>query len=267
MAAALSIDRAIRWAQGFARAEWRLVAPVALAFLGLPALVFQLALPDDMGTVAELLASDDPRVSLLTALSAPLLICTLFGLTAIATLATAPAISVREALGRAARRFPAILLSGLALAFAIIGLFLILAFVLAGIAIAGGGAALVQPLSLAAVVAVAAVTMARLTPFVPLMADRPLGPVDGLQASWRMTRARFWRLLAFALLFLVLAQVIGFAINAAIGTVLLMAGRLLGAARMAMAIIAVVSALIGAVINTGYILIATGIYRQLSARD
>ncbi len=264
--AALSIDRAIRWARGFAAAEWRLLAPVALAFLALPALVFQLALPDDVRTLGALVASDDPRISLLTALAAPLMMCTLFGFTALSVLATVPAISVGEALRRAARRFPAILLAGLALAFGMIGAVLILVFVLAGLAIAVGQGALMQPLTLGVMVGVFAVAVARLAPFVPLMADRPLGPVDGLQASWRMTRGRFWRLLAFALLFLIVAQVIGYAINAAIGTVLLMAGRLLGWAQGALAVIAVVSSLIGAIINTGYILISAGIYRQLTGR-
>ena len=262
--AALSIERAIRGARAFAAREWRLVLPVALAFVAIPAFLFQLMLPNDGRALSALLSSGDPAVRNLIVTSVPLLVINLYGLLSIAVLAQVPSISVGEALGMAARRFPAVLLSGLSVFGGLAVAMLLLAIVLAAVLLVTKSVAVVQAAPILILSVATIVLMTRLTPLIPLMADRILGPLDGLKGAWRLTRGHFWRLFGFSILFFIGSQVVALALNSALGSILLLIGRVSGMVAVADGLRSLLAALIGMVMNVAYTLIVVSIYRQLA---
>ncbi|WCT72513.1 hypothetical protein PQ455_12815 [Sphingomonas naphthae] len=258
----LSIEQALTAARNFGRSEQWLVVPVTLAFQLVPALLVNLVWPEklrlDMLSAG---AAQIPAGLVLVAFLA--LLVSVFGGMVLTALAVVPRATVQDAMRLAARRLPAIIGAGLLLFFGWMLAFLIFS-IIAGVALA---ALPVRSLS-AALMAIGFIGMlvviARMAPLLPLMVDRPVGPVAALRATWRLTAGHFWRLLGFLALFFLTTWIVNIAIVTAVGSVLILLGRMMGAVGLAEAVAGLLAATLGAVANAALVLIVAQIYRQLS---
>lgn len=255
----LSINRATAWTQAFLKAEWRLALPVALALVGLPAVVLEL--------VAPLPASPEamPALNAGMLLAIPVVVATMVGAGAVTALALVPGISVGEAIRAGARRcgvlFAAWLLSLLGLV-ALVVVAAILAS-LAGMA-GGAGQPAVLTLALLLIGVTALLVGVRLALLTPVVMDRAVGPVEALKESWRLTRGTFWRIAAVLALLLLAVLLFSAAVQGAMGVIGLLLARLAGLKTLGMILPLLAAALVNAIVSMVFWVFLAGLYRELS---
>jgi hypothetical protein len=149
------------------------------------------------------------------------------------------------------------------------GVLVMLLSLVAAVIGAGLGWGLKQSSVLAVVLAMPFLLWAsvRLLPVWPLIAER--GGEDRIPAMVRrclgLTRGAFWRLLAGVLLFTMTSLLITSAVQFAFGSMLLLIGRAIGSPNLGMVLTAVLMALVGASVQTIWIVYVAQIYRRLSA--
>lgn len=265
----VSIERTFLWAQRFGAREWRLLLPVALAFLALPPLVLDLTVPERVWTVMAAAPVVPPALLLRAAGWVMLLGLAMFVIHAIGTLtitalALVPRISVREAIGVGAARIPA-LIGCVALVFCALLLVAIVASIL--FAMAGVSALTLQGLVTGVIMGAGLFAFARLSPLVPVLVERRAGPLAAMQLSWRMTQGSFWRVLGTLALYLIGSLVVLLALRTAIGAVLLLVMKLAGVPELGVALTAVLFRVGTALVNAGLYVLIAGLYRELVSAD
>lgn len=262
----LSIEEAYQWAQRFVAREWRLLLPVAFAFMALPGLVF--ALPPLQAAANKFTAAAQAK-DLVTAwvilrwlipIGLLVFLIAAFGGLAVTALALLPSISVREALGLAARRIGVLVGSLLLVLLGEMMLTMVLTIILG---LARVNAAGVQALIWVILAGLGVFLGVRLFLLGPMVVRRRIGPVSALRETWLVTQGMFWRILAAAAIYLVGALVVMLALSTAIGSLLLMLGKVLGAVELGQALNEVFQQALGALVALGFHLLAAGIFRQL----
>jgi hypothetical protein len=262
----LSIEEAYQWAQSFVAREWRLLLPVALAFMALPGLIFALpplqaeAMKFSAAVQGHDVATAEAILRWLVPLGVLIFIIAAFGGLAITAMALLPAISVREALGIAARRVGVLIGSLLLVLIAELGITMVLAVLL--------GMVRLNPASMQSLVSIILVGLGvfvgvRLFPLTPMVVRRRIGPVSALRETWLLTQGVFWRVFATAAVYVVGAMVVMLALSAGVGSLLLMLGGALGATELATAINVVFQQAVGALLALGFHLVAAAVFRQL----
>ena len=255
----LSINRATASAQAFLKAEWRLALPIALALVGLPAVVLELATP--LPTNPNVLPVPDARMLLVI----PAIVATMVGAGAVTALALVPGISVAEALRAGARR-SGVLFAAWLLAVAGVAAATVLVAVVASLAGVAGGMARPGLLALAMIVigAAALVVGVRLALLTPVVMDRAVGPIEALKQSWRLTRGAFWRMAAVLALLLLVVLLFSAAVQAAMGVVGLLLARLAGLKALGLILPVLAAALVNALVSMVFWVFLTALYRELS---
>lgn len=221
MAGKVSIGTAWSEAAAFLRQERRLLAPVVLGLILLPAVISTMVQPPTSAG-----ESPEPGAWMLVAFAMILLM--LVGQLAIVVLADGWRGSVGEAIGRAARRLPTLVLAGLMV---LVPLILIFSVVLAGTALAAGGDGRIVPSSISGagwlilclLIAVALFIAVRLLPLVAVVARGSDSPWAALKRTFGMTSGQFWRLLAFLLLLAAAFAVAAAAVGAVFGSMVILA--------------------------------------------
>lgn len=264
--ARVSIEDAFGWAQRFAAREWRLVLPVALAFVALPPLLVDVAVPDQRWKMLQTGAGVDVSAMMHTAgwlfpLSLAVLLVGGTGGLAITALALVPRISVAEAIGLAFRRLGTLIAALLVI---VAGLLL-----LATAAALLAGAARLDPLSLQAallgvILGAGLYLSARLLPLGPVIVERRIGPIAALKRSWELTSGVFWRLLGALALYLIGGGIVLLALGTALGAILMVLANGAGAAEAGRVLTAVVLRVVAAAVSAGLHLVVVGLYRQLA---
>ncbi len=260
----LSIGKAWEEAAAFLAREGRLVAPVALALFALPSALLNWAYPAGSVTAA------GGRNSLALLL---VLLIMMAGQMTIIVLATGWHGSIGEALGKAARRVPTLLLAALI----VFGpLLIIYSITLAAALMAAGisDPATLSPEAMMKVPGVAWLTLllmvvllflaVRMFPMSAVAATEPVGPIAVLKRSWKLTRGRFGRLLALMLLLVVAALVLSYAVSVVVGSVATLA---LGEPRpfnVPALIIALAGGFVSALISSVSAAMVARIYAQLT---
>ena len=216
MAGKLSIGTAWTEAAAFVRIERRLLAPVVLGLVMVPAVIASMVQPDAS-------AGARPEAGGWMILTLLMLLAMVIGQLAIALLATGWRGSVGAAIGRSAKRLPTLMLAGLAVMIPIF-IFMTMIMMLSGVK-AGANGQLTQSSSgpassLLFLLLFAAVLylVVRLLPLVPIVANGDDGPIAALKRSFAMTKGSFWKLLGFLLLLAIAFAVAGLAISAVVGT-------------------------------------------------
>ncbi|WP_174273980.1 hypothetical protein [Sphingomonas bacterium] len=257
----ISIERALRSARAFAVAEWRLALPVALAFLGLPQLIAGLLLTSRVRvmpqTVADLQSFSLDLPWWWTPILLLMLLVSAVGALALMGLALVPRISVREALVLAFRRFPHWLGAAILL---FTGVFLALILVMIVIGLARGGELLAVAFTFLAMLGGLLFAVLLL----PIAADGRLGPVALLRAGAKRYRGSWGRIAGGMLLYLATAWIAMMALQVSLGSLLLLAGRLLASPQTGAILATVLASLISALAWSGFYLMIAGIYRQTS---
>lgn len=235
-----SYDRA--WADivAMARSNWVLLLTLAGVFIFLPALALWLLLPVPQGTgtgeeaVKTFLAYYQRNFWAFLLVNA---MAALGQIVILVLLIDRNRPTVAEAISSGARLFPGYFLASLVANFAV--LFGLLLFIVPGLYILG-----------------------RFVVLGPVMADLRLGNSwAGLRESWRQTTGAGWRIVGLMLLVLL----VGWIATSAATSVLTVVGRVLLPGPLSLIAAALANALGSAVLGLLLILLAAGIYRQLTS--
>lgn len=257
----LSVEVAYQWAQRFAGREWPLLLPVALAFFALPGLLVDIFMPDAMMALRpDTHASMAAQNSAFAAFSA-ILFFRLWGGLALLALALVPAISVREAIVRAARRLPTLIGALLLVAAALLLAMLVAALPLTA---ARAAPAVMQGLVLAVIIVAGIFLSIRLTLICAVAVTMRGGPVPMLRQSWELSRGVFWRLFGGVVIYIAGATLTLVATGVAVGTVLTLLARTLGVVEIGTIMTSIVFQTLAALVSTGMQLLIAGLYRQLA---
>ena len=262
----LSVEDAYQWAQRFAAREWRLLVPVALAFMALPVLVLEL--PPLKGLEAAFAAAvqtqNIAQASLYLRWLVPLMVLIFavgaFGGLAVTAIALVPGISVGEALALAARRIGILIAS---VAIVLLGEFAIGILLMLVLTVARFGPVAAQSMTSLFLIVLCIFAGVRLFPLAPMIVRRRIGPISALRETWLLTQGAFWRVFAAAAIYMVGAMVVMLALSAGVGSIFLMLGKVAGANELAGAANAVFQQTVGALLALGFHLVAAAIFRQL----
>ena len=260
---ALSIGTAWDEAKAALARNRRLVVPVALGLVLVPAVISAMVEPRTV-------PGEQPEAGPWMWVMLLMIIVMLVGQMAIVLLSNGWQGSVGEAIGRAVRRLPILLLAALMV---MIPLILLMSLILAVAGMATGGDAAFSAVSLKpsgwlAILIGLLVVLAvgvRLLPLVVIAASENLGPVATIKRAVTLTRGHFWKLLAFMLLATIAFLVVAAAVGAVFGSIIsLLLGRP-EAWSVSLLLVALVAGLIQAAFITIYTAMLARITAQLSA--
>lgn len=208
MAQRVSIGTAYSEAAGFVRREKKLLAPLVLALMVVPATVSQLVQPSNA-------LAGPGGFQPWMAIAAFALLAGLVGQMAVSRLAMGWHGSLGEVIVLALKRLPATL-GALLLFFVCIALLLIPAIVV--LAVLGGAESSGRLANLLTLLAVFGAAPRIL--LAPAMAmDEKAGPWGLVKATWRATKGQYWRLLGFFLLFLTASLIFAVAASSVVGSI------------------------------------------------
>lgn len=267
LAKSLSIEDAFSWTQSFVAREWRLLLPVALAFLALPPLMMDLLVPQSVWQALALaIQSQNPQAAsgamqvVMPVMGVVLLIASFGGLT-ISAMALIPVISVVEALSLALRRLPTMLGALLLVAAGQVLAAMVLTLIFAAAHLVGAGA---QSLLVLTVMGLTLFVTIRLIGLSPIIVTRRISVISAIRESWHISQGAFWRILGVILIYCLGATVVMLAFDYAVGILLNLAMHSLGADELGRAVTAVVQRTVGAMMALGLHLLIAAVFRQLN---
>jgi len=261
----LSIEDAFQWTQRFAVREWKLLLPVAFAFIAVPQLAFNLLVPPALAAAIakgnfQLVAQSIQGTPWVMLGAMAVQLFGLAGALSIAALALVPRISVREAITLALQRL-----------FVLVAVFILFFFAAAAaIVVIAGGLQLMRldtltqnTLLLGIMFGLVAVLWMRLIVLAAVIVASRAGPIAAIRLAWELTTGAFWRILGCMLIYAIGAQVVVLASTFAIGTIFVLACSAAGVPALGPVLSLVYVALINAVFWAGFHTLAVAIYRQL----
>lgn len=195
----------------------RLIVPVALGLVLIPAVVSAMVEP-------RAVPGQQPEAGAWMWVTLVMIIVMLAGQMAIALLTNGWQGSVGQAIGRAVRRLPTLMLAALMV---MVPLILLMSVILGLVGMSSGGASfsaqsltptgwLVILIGLLVVLAVGV----RLLPLVVIVASEEVGPIAAIKRAFALTRGHFWKLLAFMLLATVAFLIVAAAAGAVVGSII-----------------------------------------------
>ena len=217
----LSLGKAWDDAKATIAANRRLITPVALGLILVPAVVSAMVEP-------RAIPGQEPEAGGWMLVTLLMIIVMLAGQMAIVLLTNGWQGSVGGAIRRAVRRLPILILAALIV---MVPLILILSVVLAVVGVATGGdgqfsAASLSPAGKLVVLCGLLLVLAigvRLLPMIVLIASEDIGPITAIRRAVALTRGHFWKLLGFMLLATIAFLILASAAGAVIGSVVSLA--------------------------------------------
>lgn len=258
--ATLSIGAAWDEAKTALRSKRRLLVPVALGLILLPAVIVAMVEP-------QAAAGEQPPPGAWMIVAIAMILVMVVGQIAILLLINGWRGSVGEAIGKAARRTPTFIIAALAL---FLPLILIFSFMLAFAGAGGieqgrvqltqmsGGGVVIMLLGLFALIYVSI----RLMPLIAVVAMERLGAIASLRRALALTSGQFWRLLGFLIMLLIGFLVVALMVGAVVGSLVTL---LLGSPEpWSLAQLAI--ALAGGLIQTGFVLVYVAMLARIYAQ-
>lgn len=259
----LSIGRAWDEAKAALSANRKLIVPVALGLVLLPAVIVSMIEP-------RVAPGEQPPPGAWMLVALAMVIVMLVGELAIVLLVNGWRGSVGEAIGKAARRTPTFILAALSLAVPVVLIFSVL-LALSGVGTSApgqidwtnfGGMGWLVLLGCVLVLFFIAI---RLLPLIAVVACEQTGPFAALKRSFALTSGHFWRLLGFLLLLMVAFLIVAVTVGAVVGGLVTL---LLGQPD-AWSLSLLLIALAGGLVQAGFVMVYTAmltrIYAQLAA--
>lgn len=231
----LSFERAGRWTWAFFTREWRLLVPVALAFIALPQVTLQLLAPPLPTPGAD---GGSPVLHAWMLWLLPVIVLGCYGQMAITLLALRPGLSVGEALRVAVERTARLLAAMLMLALVLGALLVALSILGKLLALTGliGGYALLTLISGATLVLLTACWV-RFVLLMPAVASADPRPVAALRLTLARSRGRFWHLFGMLVPLLFVWLLVTAVLRLTLGSLLLLLlGVVFGLRELAVAI-------------------------------
>lgn len=238
----------------------RQLVPLSLGLVLLPATIAAMVQP-------RVPAGEQPPLGAWTLVMLAAVIAMIAGQMAIVLLANGWRGSLGEALARAARRVPTMLLAVLMIATAAVALMIV---VLALIGLGTGGDGRFDPASLngfgwALILAVTGLMLfisVRLLVLMPVIAEGSEGALASIRRSWAMTRGNFWKLLGFLVLMLLIFLVIALAAGAVVGSAVTLALGKPEPWSVSLLLLSLASGLVQA----GFVLVYTAMLARIAAQ-
>ncbi len=255
----LSIEHGLRALRQFLSREWRLALPVALAFLAVPPFVLALILAPLMPQMPSTIDGVRSLSLALPGWVTPLMLAggliTIVGAMALQALVLLPRISVGEAIVTGLRRLPAFVGMALAVFAALFAVLILLGLVVGPRGAGGSLLVLITFVGLIAAGLCIALVM-------PLIVDKGLGPITALRTALSFYGGQVPRLIGGLALFSAGAWVVAMAIQVALGSVLLLVGRLLGQPELGQTLVGLLGAIVSAVEWGAFYLLVACFYVQ-----
>lgn len=212
----LSITTAWNETAPFVKRQFGLLFLIAFGLVALPTIILQAAMPTAS-------AGQPPEGGSWMLLIIPVIVLGIVGSLTITTLALGRTSDAREAFSHALRRFVPVLLATLLLGLAAGLVALPVAAIL--VLLGGDGPGALVLVTVAIILAFVFVWV-RMMLLNPVGAVEAVGPVGILKRSWMLTAGRFWKLLGFLIVMVVLFVVVTLAVSAVLGSVIiLLAGQ------------------------------------------
>lgn len=259
----LSIGRAWDEAKAALQANRKLIVPVALGLILLPAVIVSMVEP-------RVPPGEQPPAGPWMLIALVMVLVMIVGQLAMVLMVNGWHGSVGEALGKAARRTPTFVLAALTFLLPVILIFSIL-LGMAGVGTSPSGQVDMASfgatgwLLLCLFLLVLVYFTIRLLPLLAVVASEGNGPIGSLKRSFALTSGHFWRLLVFLLMLMIGFAIVALAVGAVIGTIV---NLLLGEPdpwTLALLLIA----LAGGLVQAGFVMVYVGmlsrIYTQLTA--
>ena len=259
----LSIGRAWDEAKAALQTNRKLILPVALGLILLPAVIVSMVEP-------RVPPGEQPPAGPWMLIALVMVLVMIVGQLAMVLMVNGWHGSVGEALGKAARRTPTFVLAALTFLLPVILIFSIL-LGMAGVGTSPSGQVDMASfgatgwLLLCLFLLVLVYFTIRLLPLLAVVASEGNGPIGSLKRSFALTSGHFWRLLVFLLMLMIGFAIVALAVGAVIGTIV---NLLLGEPdpwTLALLLIA----LAGGLVQAGFVMVYVGmlsrIYTQLTA--
>lgn len=258
----LSIGRAWEEAKAALLANRKLIVPIALGLILLPAVIVSMVEP-------RVPPGEQPPAGPWMLVALAMVIVMIVGQIAMVLMINGWRGSVGEAIGKGIRRSPIFILAALTFLVPIILIFSVL------LGVAGVGTSPTGDVDLAnfgttgwlllCLFLLALIYFSiRLLPLLAVVAAEPVGPIASLKRSFALTSGHFWRLFAFLLMLMLGFAIVALAVGAVIGTIV---NLLLGepeAWSLALLLIALAGGLVQAAFVMVYVGMLARIYVQLS---
>ncbi|HET9334903.1 MAG TPA: glycerophosphoryl diester phosphodiesterase membrane domain-containing protein [Sphingomicrobium sp.] len=260
---ALSIGKAWDEAKAALQANRKLIGPVALGLVLLPAVIVSMVEP-------QVAPGEQPPAGLWMLVALLMVLVMLVGELAIVMLINGWRGSVGEAIGKAARRTPIFVLAALCLLVPVVVIFSLL-LGLAGVGTSATGQidwTNFNPLGwlvlFGFLLALIYVSI-RLLPLLAVVACENVGPIAALKRSFALTSGHFWRLLGFLLMLMIAFLIVALTVGAVVGAGVTLALGQPQPWSLSLLLIALAGGLIQAGFVTVYTAMLARIYAQLTA--
>jgi glycerophosphoryl diester phosphodiesterase family protein len=259
----LSIGKAWDEAKAALQANRRLIVPVALGLVLLPAVIVSMIEP-------RVAPGEQPPPGAWMLIGLIMVIVMLVGELAIVLLVNGWRGSVGEALGKAARRTPTFLLATLSFLVPVVLIFSLLLGV-AGAGTTESGQIDWTNFGAAGWLVLLACTVAliyfsiRLLPLLAVVASEEAGPIVSLKRSFALTNGHFWRLFGFLVLLVVAFAVVAMTVGAVVGAGVTLTLGEPEPWSLSLLLIALAGGLAQAAFVMVYVAMLARIYAQLSA--
>jgi hypothetical protein len=259
----LSIGRAWDEAKAALQANRKLIVPVALGLILLPAVIVSMIEP-------RVTPGDPPPPGAWMLVALVMVIVMLVGELAIVLLVNGWRGSVGEAIGKAARRTPTFILAALCFLVPVVLVFsIILGAAGAGTTASGQidwtGFGAAGWLALLGCTLVLIYFSVRLLPLLAVVASEGAGPIAALKRSFGLTSGHFWRLFGFLLLLVIAFAVLAMTVGAVVGAGVTLALGDPEPWTLSLLLIALAGALVQAGFVMVYVAMLARIYEQLAA--
>jgi len=259
----LSIGRAWDEAKAALLANRKLIVPVALGLILLPAVVVSMVEP-------RVPPGEQPPAGPWMLIALLMVIVMVVGQLAIVLLVNGWRGSVGEAIGKAFRRTPTFIVAALAYLVPVILIFSVL-LGFAGIGTTASGQldmanfnSLGWLLSMLFLLALLFVSV-RLLPLLPVVASEGIGAIGALKRSYALTSGQFWRLFSFLLMLMLAFLILALTVGAVFGSLVQLTLGEPDPWTLSLLLIA----LAGGLVQAGFVMVYAGmiarIYTQLAA--
>jgi hypothetical protein len=258
-----SIGTAWDEAKAALRVNRRLIVPVALGLVLLPAVIVSMVEP-------RVAPGDQPPPGSWMLVALLMVIVMFIGELAIVLLVNGFRGSVGEAIGKAARRTPTFVLAALCFFLPVILVFSILLGV-AGAGTTGSGQidwanfGAAGWLVLLACLVVLLYFSIRLLPLLAVAASEEVGPIAALKRSFALTAGHFWRLFGFLVLLVIAFGIVAMTIGAVVGAGVTLTLGEPAPWSLSLLLIALAGGLVQAGFVMVYVAMLARIYAQLAA--
>lgn len=259
----LSIGKAWDEAKTALQANRKLIVPVALGMVLLPAVIVSMVEP-------QVPTGQQPPPGLWMLIALAMIIVMIIGEIAIVLLVNGWRGSVGDAIGKATRRTPTLILAALLFLVPVILLFsVVLAFAAIGSiesgqfdwSALGGTGWLLLFLCLLILIYLSV----RLLPLIAVVACESVGPIVALRRSLALSSGHFWRLLGFLVLLMIAFLIVALTVGAVVGGLVTIAFGPPQSWSISLVLIALAGGLVQAGFVMVYIAMLARIYAQLNA--